>query len=49
LLVVTYAVKDDFENIYMDVYERLLQSINISDGKTIYEEYAAVKQEDSEE
>ena len=49
LLVVTYAVKDDFENIYMDVYERLLQSINIPDGKTIYEEYVAVKQEDSEE
>ena len=49
LLVVTYAVKDDFENIYMDVYERLLQSINIPDGKTIYEEYDAIKQKDSEE
>ena len=49
LLVVTYAVKDDFENIYWDVYERLLQSIYIPDGKTIDEECAAVKQEDSEE
>ena len=48
LLVVTYAVKDDFENIYWDVYERLLQSIYIPDGKTIDEEYAEVKQEDSE-